>query len=82
MPKCTIEKFNPNADAEALAAQFAFCKALTEPTTNGFDWPTVLMEATNLEEFREGLRQLAAKDEYNLDDLRERGFVPSAVLVD
>lgn len=76
MPKCTIEKFNPNVDGEALATQFAFCKALTEPTTNGFEWPTVLMSAADLEEFREGLRQLAAKEEYDLDDLRERGFVP------
>lgn len=76
MPKCSIEKFDPNANPEDLAAQFAFCMALTEPSTNGFWWPIILMDAKDSDQFQDGLRQLAAKEDYNLDDLRERGHVP------
>ena len=76
MPKCIIEKLNTEANEQDLQAQFDFCKMLTEPSTNGFGWPVPLMEAQDLKEFRLRLGAFAAKENYNLEALREHGYVP------
>ena len=59
MRTCTVEKFNPDVSKEELQKEFDFCHSLKEKVTNGFYWPSILMETTTLEEFKEKLEIVA-----------------------
>lgn len=56
---CIIQKFEPNVSEEELQKEFDFCHSLKGKVTNGFYWPSTLMETVDLEEFKEELEKVA-----------------------
>lgn len=57
-------------------SRWIFLAQISEPQTNGFGWPVKLMEACTSSEYLEILKTLIAKEDYDLNDLKERGYVP------
>lgn len=76
MSKCTIRKFTMPMDEAELERQMAFFGKLTELDTNGFGWPQSLATAKTADGYRTAMKRILAKEDYDLDDLRERGYVP------